>query len=246
VPVPMSVHHHPRTSNDDRQAFEQAASLAAHELIGPLSTATAAVELLRARLDTGDVVVSDLIATTARQLRMAQLQASRLGQLAAGPRTPAPVPTDLDVLAREVIHDLALSELAHHRTEVISEGTAVAVVDPDLVRQVLYNLLSNAANYSPHGRTIVVEVTKDTQRIMLRVRDQGQGVAPEAVARIFEPYQRGHDDAPGLGMGLAISRDIARRHGGDLTLDLEPASQGGAVFLLTLPRHAPSSPSHPA
>lgn len=240
----MSVHHHPRTLDDDRQDFERAASLAAHELIGPLSTATAAVELLRARLDTDDVVVSDLIATTARQLRMAQLQTSRLAQLAVGPRTPATVPTDLDTLAREVVHDLALSGLAHHPTDVVSEGTVVAVVDPDLVRQVLYNLLSNAANYSPPGRAIVVEVTGDTQRILLRVRDQGHGVAPEAVARIFEPYQRGHDDASGLGMGLALSRDIARRHGGDLTF--EPAPQGGAVFLLTLPQHAPSSPSLPS
>lgn len=226
----------------DRQDFARAASFAAHELAGPLSTATVALELLASRLDRDDATASDLVATAVRQLRIAQLQSSRLGQLAHGPRAPQTTPTDLRALAHEIVDDLVLSDLAHHPTFVESDGPVEAPVDPDQIRQALYNLLSNAAHYSPRGRTIVVDVSEDPGHAYLRVRDQGHGVSPEFADRIFEPYQREQRDhvmRPGLGLGLAISRAIARGHGGDLTL--EPAPKGGAEFLLSLPRYVPGS-----
>ncbi len=235
----MRANHRPMPPGADHQDFERAAALAAHEMAGPLGTATAALALLRARLDADDDQGVELIGIASRHLRIAQLQTSRLAQLATGARVPTAIPTDLDLLAREVIDDLALSELAHHTSAVASEGPAHAVIDPDQVRQVLYNLLSNAASYSPRGREIVLEVSQDPQHVFLRVRDQGHGVAPEAADRIFEPYVRGHGSASGLGLGLALSRDIARQHGGELIL--EPAPRGGAVFLLSLPRGAGSS-----
>jgi two-component system, OmpR family, sensor histidine kinase KdpD len=245
----MSSHEH-RGSGADRQDagrpqvecedFESAASLAAHEMAGPLSTATAAIDLLRTRLDAEDEIASDLVSTATRHLRIARLQTARLAQLASGPRPPELRSTDLDMLVREVVGDLTLSELAHHPTAVESSGRAEAAVDPDQIRQALYNLLTNAATYSPRGRAIVIEVSQSGDQVLLRVRDQGHGVAPEAADRIFEPYQRGQADAPGLGLGLALSRDIARNHGGDLTL--EPAPKGGAEFLLKLPR--PETPTH--
>jgi signal transduction histidine kinase len=234
----MSLDDDVQPSPADQQDFERAASLAAHEMAGPLSTATAAVDLLRTRLD-DDATASELVAIAARHLRIARLQTSRLAQLASGPRAPEPVRTDLAALAREVVDDLALSELVHHPTAVESDGPVHAPVDPDQIRQTLYNLLTNAANYSPRGREIVIGISQEPDRVLLRVRDQGHGVAPESIERIFEPYQRGHDEAPGLGLGLALSRGIARSHGGDLTF--EPAPRGGAVFLLTLPRRGTTS-----
>jgi signal transduction histidine kinase len=230
----MSIHQGIEHVSAGQPAFERAGAMAAHEMAGPLTTATVAIELLRWRLDPDDPQAHDLLDTATRQLRIARLQTSRLAQLTAGAGTPQLVATDLGHLAREVVGDLALSELAGHPTSVESEGPTDAPVDPDQIRQALYNLLINAATYSPSGRDIVVELSRDDEHVWVRVRDQGHGVAPEAVDLIFEPYQRGRADAPGLGLGLALSRDIARRHGGELAL--EPAPKGGAVFVLTLPR----------
>jgi signal transduction histidine kinase len=230
----MSLDDERRPPPGGRVDFERAATLAAHEMAGPLTTTAAAIELLRVRLDADDPVASELLETATRHLRIAQLQTSRLARLAAVPRAPVTAATELGGLAREVVNDLSLSELAEHPTEATSDGAAIAEVDVDLIRQALYNLLTNAASYSPPGREIVLEVSQDPEHVMLRVRDQGHGVAPEIAGRIFEPYERGQDDGSGLGLGLALSRDIARQHGGDL--DLEPAPKGGAVFLLTLPR----------
>jgi signal transduction histidine kinase len=110
--------------------------------------------------------------------------------------------------------------------------------DADKVRQILLNLLTNAAKFTDEGGTVTVtsEVLRDT--VAISVRDTGVGIHPSKLAAIFEPFvqvdthlTRTHD---GVGLGLAISRDLARGMSGDLVAESEVGV--GSMFRLTLPR----------
>jgi signal transduction histidine kinase len=122
----------------------------------------------------------------------------------------------------------------------IEEGEATLTTDAEAVGQILLNLVENACKYGPSDRDPAIEIgaTADPAWIELSVRDHGPGIPPEAAPRLFLPFERGHDhgDEPirGLGLGLALSRGLARDLGG--SLELEHPSDGGARFVLRLPR----------
>ncbi len=106
--------------------------------------------------------------------------------------------------------------------------------DPERIGQVLRNLLSNAAKYSPDGGPIELRAKpgETTGHVRIEVADRGQGIHPDDVVRIFEKFGRGHDrysrKVTGVGLGLYISRHILQAHGSKLTLDLTPGT--GSVF----------------
>ncbi len=104
--------------------------------------------------------------------------------------------------------------------------------------QIAVNLLGNAVRYSPEQSTIWLraEATDDTATLV--VADQGRGIAPEDQQRVFEKFERlGREDAVGTGLGLYISRRLARAMGGDITIDSAPGQ--GARFILALPAGSP-------
>ena len=102
------------------------------------------------------------------------------------------------------------------------------------VLQILVNLLGNAVRYSPQGGMIWIRTERDGDKAVLIVADQGKGIAPEDHARIFEKFERlDRSEVGNSGLGLYISRRLARAMGGDLTVD--SAAGQGARFILTLP-----------
>lgn len=110
--------------------------------------------------------------------------------------------------------------------------------DPDRLVQVFVNLLTNAAKFTPPGGMLELVSTVEDSTITVRVRDNGRGIAPEHLAGIFEMFaqERADESAMGLGIGLALARDLVRLHGGSV----EARSDGpgkGAEFTVTLPRH---------
>jgi signal transduction histidine kinase len=114
----------------------------------------------------------------------------------------------------------------------------VVRTDPEKARQVLLNLLGNAVKFTPRSGRVAIEVAQAPARVSIRVRDTGPGIPADQLERIFEPFVQldrsltsGH---AGAGLGLAISRDLARGMGGDLTVESVPGD--GSVFTLTLPR----------
>jgi signal transduction histidine kinase len=114
-----------------------------------------------------------------------------------------------------------------------------AHADADRVRQILLNLLSNAIKFTESGGRIDVRCSADDRVVRVSVTDTGRGIDAGELGRIFEPfvqvdasYVRGHD---GVGLGLAISRDLARGMGGDLAASSTPGE--GSTFTLELPRH---------
>ena len=107
--------------------------------------------------------------------------------------------------------------------------------DAERLHRVVENILSNAIKYSPQGGSIEVSIDVDERAAVLRVRDHGIGVSPEALPRIFQPSFRAAEAAgtsAGLGLGLSIAAEIARLHGGEITAaNAEP----GLTVSLRLP-----------
>ncbi len=125
--------------------------------------------------------------------------------------------------------------------DIGTDGSDAAplTVDPDAIGQILANLVDNAAKYAGGGESAAISLDASARdgSLVLTVRDHGPGVPGEQARAIFAPFERGGRDSadpiPGVGLGLALSRGLARDMGGDLTLDA--ASGRGASFRLVLP-----------
>jgi PAS domain S-box-containing protein len=116
--------------------------------------------------------------------------------------------------------------------------------DAEKLQQVLLNLLSNAVKFTePGGRVRVACAPAPDGRVAITVADTGRGIAADQLARVFEPFVQVDQgltrEGGGVGLGLAISRDLARGMGGDLSAESRPGA--GSVFTLTLPGGAPAA-----
>jgi PAS domain S-box-containing protein len=116
-------------------------------------------------------------------------------------------------------------------------GGQFVCADPERVQQILLNLLSNAVKFTPSGGGITTECERLGSLVAMRVRDTGPGIPDEHLERIFQPFfqlgGQSHSPEKGVGLGLAISRELARAMGGDLTAESVPG--GGSMFTLALP-----------
>ena len=111
--------------------------------------------------------------------------------------------------------------------------------DADKVRQILLNLLTNALKFTDEGGVITISCESDAQTARIRIADTGRGIASENLERIFNPFvqldrQLTPQKHQGIGLGLAISRDLARAMNGNLGVVSEPGK--GSTFMLSLPR----------
>jgi signal transduction histidine kinase len=111
-------------------------------------------------------------------------------------------------------------------------GGALALGDGPRLRQVTFNLVKNALEAAGPGGAVQVAVCAAGETAEVAVRDSGPGVPSEARPRLFEPFYT--TKRAGKGLGLAVSRAIARAHGGDI--ELRNGEAGGAVFTLRIPR----------
>nr|MDJ0497599.1 HAMP domain-containing sensor histidine kinase [Acidimicrobiia bacterium] len=146
-----------------------------------------------------------------------------------GSLTIAPSPVSVRPLVSRVVEHTAGS--AHHI--VVSGENAVVLADESRVRQILRNLISNAQRYGGHRIHVATHV--DDNYAHLRVSDNGDGIPESDQERIFAPYESAHESGtqPGsLGLGLAISRSLARLMGGDLSYT---RNDGWTTFDLALP-----------
>jgi PAS domain S-box-containing protein len=155
-----------------------------------------------------------------------------------------PVPLD-DVLTEAI--DLVRPQLASRGMSCEFEpGDECPVVraDPDKLRQILVNLVGNAAKYTDAGGHVTIGCQADGDRVIVRVHDDGRGIPADKLEEIFLPFVQlaGGHGATGVGLGLAISRELARAMGGELRA--EPATRG-ATFALTLSRWSSPTASGP-
>ena len=127
------------------------------------------------------------------------------------------------------------------RASVVAEVEQVPPIrlSPDALRHVLLNLLDNAVKYGPPGQTVHVNVTADGDTVRIAVTDEGPGVPVAEREAVWAPFRRGRSPGPvaGSGIGLAIVREVATRHGGSSWIEngTVPGAAHGATFVVTLP-----------
>ncbi len=131
--------------------------------------------------------------------------------------------------------------LAAHKTKVeLESDLPLLEVDAVLFEQVLFNLLDNAAKYSPPGSLVTVSGWRDDGFVRLAVMDEGAGIPPDDMERVFEKFYRVGDSdrrRPGTGLGLAICRGFVEAMGGTITAS-NRIDQHGAIFVIRLPARA--------
>ena len=139
--------------------------------------------------------------------------------------------TDIDVLLREIGRELKVSG---HELRISFAGEPVVKVRPQAFKRCLVNLVKNACR---HGETVTVAGVHEGGHLTITVDDDGPGVPVEEREAIFRPFYRldaaRNLDESGTGLGLSIARDVARSHGGDITLDTSPL--GGLRVSVTIP-----------
>lgn len=205
-----------------------------HELSTPITVARSALEALTATSD-DPAAVEQMAEIAVRSLRLASRLLESLGRaerLQTGRSELSWDQVELGELVRECVAEVRGVLVGRHEVSVTAEGAVELPADPDAVRQILFNLLTNAAKFSPEGSRIEISVTAAGDDAEVAVRDRGPGVSPQDAARIFEAGQRLDPDAPGTGLGLFIARQLARAHGGDLHVEAVP---GGSRFVVHLP-----------
>ncbi len=203
----------------------------AHEIRNPLGAIQGCVELVR-ETATLDQEERELLATATRD-------AARLNDLVtdmlqfARPRATELAVTDVVALARDVIALAGTSgPIATVPLVLTTDPEVTARVDGAQVRQVLWNLLRNAAQVSRHGTNVEIEVRSRGDHVEVLVSDRGPGVSVELRETIFEAFYSG--TARGTGLGLAIVKRIADAHHG--SVEYRPRENGGSVFALRVPK----------
>jgi signal transduction histidine kinase len=198
----------------------------AHEINNPIGVILGYAKLLRRKAATGvadDLGVIEEEALRAKEIVEGLLDLSR--PLPAGAER-----VDLRALSDDVVSRLREARLLDG-VEVRVEGAASAPGHREKLRQVLVNLVRNAAEAAGAGGRVRVDVGACDGRAEVSVADSGPGIPPESRARLFEPFFT--TKPRGTGLGLAVSRAIARAHGGELAA--EAPEGGGARFALRLP-----------
>ena len=226
--------------DDSGQAWsllEEFAAVVSHELRTPLSVVKTAIGTILDRQDTlSPDDVQNLLTMIARNADLTLMLLDRIGlarDVDNGKVALDREAVDLADVVREVVSDLQVPILTDHPTEVTAPDELVLEADPTAVREIVFNLLSNAAKYSAAGAEIEVVVDRDAEAAHVTVRNHGTGVAPGDTDRIFDKFERIGSHPKGTGLGLFISRGLARAHGGDL--QIQPAAETGSEFILTLP-----------
>ena len=163
-------------------------------------------------------------------------------RLESGSIEPNAAPHDIGEIVGSVL-ERARKILVHHRVEVdIAKDLPMLSVDPVLFEQVLFNILDNAAKYASPGTTVLIQSWQDGADVKLQVVDEGSGIPPEEIDRIFDKFHRAEKQdqvRAGTGLGLAISRGFIEAMGGSITC-VNRSDRQGAVFTVTLPIPKPT------
>jgi len=215
-------------------------SMASHELKTPVTSLKGFLGLLQRRLTLqGDEKALHYLARMDAQVtKLTKLinDLLDLSKMQTGQLDYREERFDLDELVQEIVETVQETTQTHH---LLLEGQAQAEVsgDRDRIGQVLINLLNNAIKYSPQGDRVLVRVAISQNKALVSVQDFGIGIAKEHQHKIFERFYQVTDAEektyPGLGIGLYISYEIVKRHGGQMWVESKKGE--GASFYFTLP-----------
>lgn len=213
-------------------------SIASHELKTPITTIKGHTQLLKRRLEkqglqehvTSLVTIEEQVNKLTRLIR----ELMDVSKIQAGKLDYAAEEFDVDEFIQKTITTLQ-QVISSHTIRITGTAGQILVGDVDHLEQVLSNLISNAVKYSPQADSVDVIVASNESSVSIRVRDYGIGIPQEQHSKLFERFYRVSTDSyfPGLGMGLYITSEIVKRHGGDITVESEEGK--GSTFIVSLP-----------
>ncbi|WP_423198950.1 MULTISPECIES: hybrid sensor histidine kinase/response regulator [unclassified Cupriavidus] len=216
-------------------------AILAHELRNPLAPIRNAVDVIRLSAPADDRIrhCADIVGRQAQLLTRLVSDLMDVGRVTTGKLKIQPVPTMFNEIVSASIEAMRPTlEAAGQRLAVTLPPDPVFVnADAGRLGQVLSNLLSNAAKYTPRGGAITVTVNTDGGNVVTMVSDSGEGIAPDALDRIFHLFaQEGDGDGQrgGLGIGLALARAVVEAHGGAIQAT-SPGLGRGSTFTMILP-----------
>ncbi len=225
-------------------------AMASHEFKAPLTSITAYTDVLSEQLTDDDFphareFLGVIRNEAGRLLRMVNriLDFTRMEH---GSRLLALKPIDMEPLVQDTVRSLN-PKIARKDLVVTVEaplGLPRAEVDPDLIRQVLVNLLHNAVKFTPRGGKITIRLKERESAVSVSVIDSGPGIPPEDIRRIFREFYRAEGGATteeGNGLGLTIARHIVNLHGGHIEVERRP--EGGSDFRFLVPKEMGSMAS---
>ncbi len=232
------------------RAQEEFVTLVAHELRTPLTSVRGYVEIAGESLESqaDPVQLAAHLQVAARNIARMERLVEQILRVAGENRHHPDLRRPVDLVG--VVEQAAESarpgvEHAGLRLELRTGPPVTVTIDESFV-EVVDNLVSNAAKYTPTGGEITVTVAHQGDAALLTVADTGPGIPPAERETIFEKFVRGSDverrSIPGLGLGLFITRAIVQSHGGEITVDERPG--GGTRFVVRLPL-AQDGPQHP-
>jgi len=227
-------------------------NLASHELRGPLSLLRGYLSMLsegslgelppkvRGLLPVMNAKAAQMAFLVTQMLESARLEDSQLHLKLE--------PVDMRGLVRQAVDTMGSLTAPGQSLLLEDPGREILIVaDAGRVETIAVNLLDNALKYSPAGGAVRVQVSSDASSTMLRVKDTGIGIAAEDFPKLFTRFGRlvtaENSHIPGTGLGLYLSREIARMHGGDITVKSAPGE--GSEFTVTLPLVGPAEASQP-
>ncbi|WP_436345939.1 sensor histidine kinase [Natronorubrum sp. FCH18a] len=231
------LRHYITKLEESNRSLEQFAYAASHDLQEPLRMVSSYLQLIEDRYgdgldDDGEEFLEFAIDGADRMRDMVDglLEYSRV-DMEGDPLEP----TDLNPVLEDALTDLMV-KIEEHDADIRVESLPRVEGDPDQLRQLFQNLLSNAIEYNGTGAPeIRIGAERVGSRWQLSVSDDGIGIDADDQARIFEVFQRlhSHEEHAGTGIGLALCKRIVERHDGRIWVESEPGE--GATFTFTLP-----------
>jgi signal transduction histidine kinase len=215
-----------------------------HELKTPLTSIIAAAGLLAEELESGhDESHQKLIQTIIHNANTLETRLAELLDIVktgSGKLQLQIEPVDMKSLILGTCQQISpmLRGKKHKLNTDLPDSLPIIRGDGQRLEQVLLNLLTNAAKFTPEGGNITVRARIDDTGLVIAVQDDGIGIAREEQSRLFQPYSRLSSDRqrhPGLGLGLALARQVVELHGGKIWVESAPGK--GSTFSFSLPRH---------
>jgi PAS domain S-box-containing protein len=227
------------------QRKDEFLAMLAHELRNPLAPLRNALQILRLKLH-GEPVVEQFGGLMERQvMHLVRLVDDLLdvSRISRGKIELRRQRVDLAAVVARAVESVRplLEERRHHLEIALPETPAVLEADADRLVQVLLNLLGNAARYTPAGGHITLTAAAEDGAMVLRLRDDGIGIRPEMLPRVFDMFQQADrvpgKSAEGLGLGLTLVKNLVEMHGG--TVEAHSEGPGtGSEFVVRLPSSA--------
>jgi signal transduction histidine kinase len=213
-------------------AIGQLAGHIAHELNNPLTGIRSLSQVLLTETPEKAQIHQDL-AEVERAAARCQAIINNLLDFSRGGLEQKVRVMDLNEIAKKTLPFLK-SATGKFRSDIqLSDDSLPVKVEPQLMQQVIFNLVNNACQAMKEKGEITVHTKRDDSWAVLEVRDTGPGIAPELKERIFEPFFTTKREGEGTGLGLSLSRDFVRQFGGDL--ECESTHGEGSTFRVRLP-----------